>query len=279
MPGLNSTDPSSYRDSSGHIISPYYGYLPTRSVCMMFVALFGISTITHVVQATWTRKWWLLYTVCLAGSGEILGWSGRLWSSYSTLNQNPYLIQIVVTILAPTPLVAALFIIFSRITERMGTCYSRLSPRWYSRIFLTCDIIALFVQATGGGIAASSNTNSLSKLGSNIMLAGIVFQLVSLSIFSLFMAEYYFRYIHDRPVRSSDADSLSTVISFGPGREPLDLRLKLMIGGCAQVHSSCLSVPYTGRLNSPTVLVAALSRRKCTSTFSTEQWFFLRFGR
>ncbi|OBZ79482.1 hypothetical protein A0H81_01079 [Grifola frondosa] len=137
MSGLNSTDPSSYRDSSGHIISPYYGYLPTRSVCMMFVALFGISTLTHVVQAIWTRKWWLLYTICLAGSGEILGWSGRLWSSYSTLNQTPYTIH-------------------------------------------------------------------------------------------LFMVEYYFRYIHDRPVRSSGADLPS---SFVPAREPVGLRMKWMVRG------------------------------------------------
>lgn len=88
---------------------------------------------------------------------EIIGWSGRLWSSHSPLALNPYLMQcvpllslsfyalwaswmmtngcvlwvlcrITTTIIAPTPLVAANFVILGKIIAMLGTQYSRLGP-------------------------------------------------------------------------------------------------------------------------------------------------------
>ncbi|KAH8089893.1 RTA1-domain-containing protein [Cristinia sonorae] len=201
----NSTDPIFPADTFGPdgqvVKSPYYEYLVSQGVAYTFVVLFSLTTAVHIGQAIYFRMWVLFPTVVLAGVGEILGWSGRLWSSYSPLDQNPYLMQIVATILAPTPFVAALFILFSRITQKLGTQYSRLSPRWYARIFLTADIIALVVQGAGGGLAATANTDAGSNLGANIMLGGIIFQLVALVIFIGIATEYYMRYLADRPIR------------------------------------------------------------------------------
>ena len=52
-----------------------------------------ISIVGHVSEALYFRLWWLLPTVCLAGVGEIIGWIGRLISSHSPGDLNPYLIQ------------------------------------------------------------------------------------------------------------------------------------------------------------------------------------------
>lgn len=38
--------------------------------------------------------------------------------------------RITTTIISPTPLLAANFMIFARLTGSLGTQYSRLSPRW-----------------------------------------------------------------------------------------------------------------------------------------------------
>ena len=46
-----------------------------------------------------------------------------------------------------------------------------------SIIFCTIDFAALVIQALGGGIASSANTDSGSKLGADIMLVGIIIQL------------------------------------------------------------------------------------------------------
>ncbi|KIP07455.1 hypothetical protein PHLGIDRAFT_30017 [Phlebiopsis gigantea 11061_1 CR5-6] len=191
--------------------SPYH-YIPTEGVCITFIVLFGLATAAFFFSAIRFRLWWLLPTACLAGIGEIVGWAGRLWSSLNYMNSNAFLAQITCTIIAPTPFLAACFIIFSALSQRLGPAYSRLSPRWYSRIFLTCDIIALVIQGTGGGIASSADDDSTQNLGSNIMLAGIVFQLVALSIFMSLMAEFYWRFLTTRPFGGVASNSSASTL-------------------------------------------------------------------
>ncbi|VDB99988.1 unnamed protein product [Peniophora sp. CBMAI 1063] len=181
-------------------ISPY-GYVPTRAISFLFLALFGLSTATHLAQAIYFRLWFLLPTVVLCGLGELTGWSGRLWSSYNIQNDNAFLMQITTTIISPTPLIAANFIMLGRIIYRLGEGYSRLNQRWYTRIFLSCDIIALVIQGAGGGIASSANDKAGSDLGANIMLAGIIFQLVCIIIYTALAAEFLWHYVKDRPFR------------------------------------------------------------------------------
>ncbi|KAJ8489800.1 hypothetical protein ONZ51_g2711 [Trametes cubensis] len=205
-----------------------YGYVPTRYVCFTFVALFGVSTAIHLAEAIYWRMTWLLATACFAGVSEVIGWSARLWSSYSPFAQDPYIMQLCVTIIAPSPLVAALFILFGRISERLGAQYGRLSPMWYSVIFLTCDIISLVTQGVGGGIAGSSIGNiSEVNLGGNIMLAGIIFQLTSITIFVVLMIEYFVRYFVDKPLRQSQK-GIASEEAFASTRGVLTKKLQLL---------------------------------------------------
>ncbi|VDC01748.1 unnamed protein product [Peniophora sp. CBMAI 1063] len=181
-------------------VSPY-GYVPTKASCFIFLFLFGFSTATHVIQAMYFKLWFLLPTAVLCGVGELAGWTGRLMSSNNVLNHNGFLIQITSTIIAPTPLLAANFIMLGRIIGRLGEGYSRLSQQWYSRIFLTCDLVALVMQGVGGGIASSAKTDSGSNLGSNIMLVGIIFQLVGIIVYTTLAAEFLWHYAQDMPFR------------------------------------------------------------------------------
>ncbi|KAI0346926.1 RTA1-domain-containing protein [Trametopsis cervina] len=224
MSGTNFTLPNDIFD-----ISPYH-YVPTQSITILFLVLFGLSA----GQAVWYKIWWLLPTAVLAGVGETIGWAGRYWSSRNVPNGDAFRIQIVCTIISPTPLLAASFIILSRLTSILGTQYSRLSPRWYSRIFLTCDIIALIIQALGGGLADSDDA-SQSRLGSNIMLGGIVFQLVALVIFATLMVEYFVRCWRNLPregAMTSPYGSSTTLV-----RQPREI-LKLKLASAALCFST-----------------------------------------
>ncbi|TCD62118.1 hypothetical protein EIP91_007455 [Steccherinum ochraceum] len=206
------TDLASLAESSSAAAVSLYNYPgpPTRWVCYIFVVLFGVSSACHGIQTLRYRLWWLLPTVNLAAIAETLGWSMRLASTYDPTARMPFIIQTTVIVLAPTPYIAAIFIIFSRITERMGVQYTRLPPRWYSRIFLSCDIISLFIQGGGGGIASSAASGdhpdpSKSKLGGTIMLVGIIFQLISIIAFITLALEFYVRFFNDLPFRRAVA--------------------------------------------------------------------------
>ncbi|KAJ7096974.1 RTA1 like protein [Mycena crocata] len=198
-----------------------YGYVPSESVAILFLTLFGISTLLHTAQAVYFRMWWLLPTACLCGVGELIGWSGRLWSSISPRAADPYMMQITTTIIAPTPLIAVNFILLSRIITRLGPAYSRLTPRWYTRIFLTCDIIALIVQGGGGGIAASSHKPENQKLGGNVMLGGIIFQFIAICVYTACGVDFLRHYLASKPVRPT--------VSASAARGVLDQKLRLMI--------------------------------------------------
>ncbi|KIM41149.1 hypothetical protein M413DRAFT_72715, partial [Hebeloma cylindrosporum] len=187
-----------------------YGYTPSRVTAFIFITIFSISFQLHAFQAIRYRLWWLLPSACLCGTMELAGWSGRLWSTYDPLAMLPFQIQISATMLAPTPLLAANFMIFGEVIKRLGISYSRLTPRWYTVLFTTSDILSLFVQGAGGGVASGAKDVKGQKLGSNIMLAGIIFQLVVIVIFALCATEYLVRYNKGSPVskRSADPESV-----------------------------------------------------------------------
>ncbi|KAF7371327.1 RTA1-domain-containing protein [Mycena sanguinolenta] len=197
-----------------------YGYNPHEYVAIIFVVLYAISTTFHVGQATYYRMWWLFPTACLCGLGELVGWGGRLWSSMSPIAYNPFMMQIVSTVIAPTPLIAVNFILLSWIVTRLGPWYARLTPIRYAVLFITCDIIALMIQAVGGGIASTASDSSGTTLGGNIMLAGIVFQFVSIVTYSTLAADFLFHYHTDRPLRFNSN-----------GRGILEEKVKTMICG------------------------------------------------
>ncbi|SJL17058.1 related to RTA1 domain protein [Armillaria ostoyae] len=226
-----------------------YGYIPSKGIALTFIILFGISTLTHTAQTLYFRMWWAFPTIILAGCLEILGWSGRFWSSISPDLGDPFMIQITATIIGPTPLVAANFLILGAIIRILGPAYSRLSPRAYSIIFVSCDIISLVVQGGGGGIASSaSDRNDLegAKLGSNVMLAGIVFQLVVITFYAILACEFLVRYTHNRPVsklfaRKKRSDSLVTLSSPNTPRGFMDTKIKIMIFALA-FNTLCLFI-------------------------------------
>ncbi|KAF9534640.1 RTA1-like protein [Crepidotus variabilis] len=204
-----------------------YNYIPSQTVAIIVLVLFSVSTITHVAQAAWFRTWWLLPTAAFCGIIEILGWSGRLWSSISPFLEIPFQIQITCTIVAPTPLLAANFVIFGRIIERLGSQYSRLTPKWYTIIFCTCDVISLVIQGIGGGLAATADTLENANKGGNIMLGGIAFQLGVIIIFTLCATEFFIRYFKGAPIRAVQPGSRST--------GEFTSRLKIMTGAMSFV--------------------------------------------
>ncbi|KAJ7471048.1 RTA1-like protein [Mycena latifolia] len=162
----------------------HYGYVPHEGVAILFLALYGISTLFR-----------LLPTAALCGIGEILGWGGRLWSSIRPIVNTPYLMQISATIITPTPLLAATFIVFSHIVQQLGTAYSWLMPKWYTILFLPCDMIALVVQGVGDGMTSEREGPRRRQWRDILCPAAII-------LFSAIACDFLQRYLGDRPVRA-----------------------------------------------------------------------------
>ena len=72
----------------------------------------------------------------------------------------------------------------------------------YTIVFVSGDVLCLLVQAAGGGIAASASKAKTQEMGANIMVCGIVLQLLVMVLFSLLFADFVIRYTKGRPVRN-----------------------------------------------------------------------------
>lgn len=95
-----------------------------------------------------------------------------------------------------------------------GEELSRLKPIMYTRFFIGCDIISLSLQGAGGGVAASSNSSSSLSLGNNLMLAGLIFQVVILAIFGIFCLDFAIRVNRDPSGKNPAYNTLRSNMRF-----------------------------------------------------------------
>ncbi|KAJ5369017.1 RTA1-domain-containing protein [Penicillium cataractarum] len=171
-----------------------YGYIPSGAAGSAFCVLFGVSMVAHIVQFCWKRTWWCsVFAVgCFV---ELLGWAARKWSADCPYNSTAFLIQISTLIIAPVFFTAGIYILLGRYIQIFGKETSFLTPKLYLWIFCTCDVISLVIQAAGGGIASSESDdpNGNTDPGTNTMVAGIVFQLISISVFVYCGTDFFLR--------------------------------------------------------------------------------------
>ena len=95
--------------------------------------------------------------------------------------------------MAPAFWSAAIYLTLKHEVNVLGQQYSPLKAEWYPYIFVSCDIISLILQGAGGGLAATAKTQNASAVGSNVMMAGIVWQVVTLTMFGLMSVHFLLR--------------------------------------------------------------------------------------
>lgn len=102
--------------------------------------------------------------------------------------------QICCLIIAPAFIAAGIYLTLKHCVIEFGSSFSRLRPKFYTWIFIFCDILSLVLQGAGGGTAASATPGaSQQKVGTNMMIAGIVWQVCTLLAFGTLVADYVYR--------------------------------------------------------------------------------------
>ncbi|KAL5120739.1 Mitochondrial import inner membrane translocase subunit Tim17-A [Pleosporales sp. CAS-2024a] len=213
-PSATSMDPSTLTDylnlpQLGHCALPFtwdacgidyssFAYRPNKHVNMAFAILFALSTLLFLAQGIVMKKNCLGFTIAmLTGCAiEVAGYVARVLAYDDMYSDGPFLSQIVCLTIAPAFLAAGIYLCLSKIVSIFGQDNSRISARAYPRIFIACDVISLVLQATGGGIASvKAQDREDPKLGNNIMIAGLAFQVFSLLIFMLLAVDFALRTI------------------------------------------------------------------------------------
>ncbi|KAF7899540.1 hypothetical protein EAF00_003876 [Botryotinia globosa] len=92
---------------------------------------------------------------------------------------------------------------YSRILLHYGPHLSRFSPKAISITFMAADWIALTLQAAGGAIADTAATKAEMNSGTNILVAGLSFQVFGLILFMMAVVEYAFKVSGERTRRQA----------------------------------------------------------------------------
>jgi hypothetical protein len=136
------------------------------------------------------------------------------------LNNDPFSqagfkLQITLLIISPAFIAAGIYLTLKHIVISFGEEWSRLRPTWYTYIFITGDLISLALQGAGGGIAASAESGSSAQdVGTNLMIAGVIFQVVILACFGYFLVEYALRTSRRKDLLSAESIALFHTTSF-----------------------------------------------------------------
>ncbi|OCK73117.1 sphingoid long-chain base transporter RSB1 [Lepidopterella palustris CBS 459.81] len=207
----NCTDVSPLCPVTGTI----YGYYPSLPANAFFCGFFVLISIVQLALGIRYRTWTFMLALLLGTASESVGYIGRIIMHSNPFSSAGFTTQICCLIIAPAFISAGIYLTLKHLVYAFGTEFSRLRPEWYTWIFITCDIFSLVLQGAGGGIASTaSNNQTMLDVGSDLMLAGIVFQVVVLFFFGYFLVEYFVRVYSHRLSLTSYAISLSHATRF-----------------------------------------------------------------
>ncbi|KAF4494800.1 TRI7-trichothecene biosynthesis [Fusarium agapanthi] len=132
---------------------------------IVFCLIFAATGIYHIVSSFQKRKA-TSYLLAISSYIELIGWIGRTWSSKCAYNKITFLLQITTLVVAPIFVAAAIYVTLGYLIEAAG----------------------------GGGLASgAANKGKDTKPGANLMVAGIIFQLVRMTGFCILFAIFVLR--------------------------------------------------------------------------------------
>ncbi|KAG8532497.1 uncharacterized protein KY384_002374 [Bacidia gigantensis] len=171
-----------------------YGYYPNLGANAFFLALFAACLVAHTYLGLRYKTWTYLIALWFGCLGEALGYAGRIILHHNPWDGNGFDIQICCLIICPAFFAAGVYLTLKHIVIELGPSYSHLPARWYTWIFILCDILSLVLQGAGGGIAATADHGSnMIDVGNDLMMAGIVWQVITLIVFGSLCTSYALR--------------------------------------------------------------------------------------
>ncbi|KAK8015584.1 Rta1 domain protein [Apiospora marii] len=184
------------------------GYRPSLAAGVTFIIIFFSVYAYHVAMSI-TRKRWASIALAYGAFAELIGWAGRTWAAQCPYSQHAYVMQTVTLTIAPIFFTAALYMLLGQLIQIFGPESSMLSARLYTIVFLSFAFVAMIIQAVGGAMAASASRRGRSPTaGANTMIAGIIFQLATMAVFTGLTADFLRRI-------SSAASSLRSIGGVG----------------------------------------------------------------
>jgi hypothetical protein len=169
-------------DVPAYVLWPY---TPTIAAGVIAALVFLLLTLFHTWKLIKNRTWFCIPFV-IGGFAETIGYAARAAAHNDTVSTTPYIIQSTLILVAPILFAASVYMILGRLILRTDSAsYSIVRAKRVTKIFVAGDIFCFFIQAGGAGLLVSANDAAGFKRGENIILGGLILQIL---IFMFFVA-------------------------------------------------------------------------------------------
>ncbi|WZH40877.1 RTA1 like protein-domain-containing protein [Fusarium acuminatum] len=192
----------------------YYRYEPSLPTSIIFIVIFALSSALHLFQIIKTSTWFFL--PFLAGSiFETVGFIGRAIGAGQAPDYTfgPYVLQTLLLLLGPTCYAASIYMVLGRyIRQLKGEQFSLIRPSWLTKIFLLGDVISIALQGIGGGKLVNADTPDDRTTGENIIIGGLVVQVLFFGLFIAVTGLFHFRFARHSTARPFNWQRLIVVV-------------------------------------------------------------------
>lgn len=204
-------------------------YTPSIPAAVIFAILFIALTSYHTLLLV-RRRTWFCIPFLVGGLFEIIGYIARALAHNNKESVPIYTMQSLCLLLAPILFAASIYMILGRIVRVVhGEEYSLIRVNWLTKIFVGSDIFCFMIQGAGGGMLSTANTKSAVDRGNNIILGGLILQIL-IFLFFLTVAFTFQRRMQRQPTAAALNGPLGEHNGVRGGRFKTLTWKKLLIG-------------------------------------------------
>ncbi|RMJ05298.1 hypothetical protein CDV36_014035 [Fusarium kuroshium] len=187
----------------------YYKYEPSMAAAVIFIITFSASSLLHAFQLIKTKTWFFI-PFLIGSLFETIGFIGRAIGAEQSPDYTftPYVMQHLLLLLGPTCYAASIYMILGRLIRLLDAeRYALIRSSWLTKFFLLGDVISIALQGIGGGKVVNADTEDDRSTGENIIIGGLVVQIIFFSLFMIVTCLFHFR-IRKNP--TARAESIAT---------------------------------------------------------------------
>ncbi|KAJ5657867.1 uncharacterized protein N7484_001516 [Penicillium longicatenatum] len=177
-----------------------WNFCPSVAAAYLFIVLFGITTISHIVQAILHRKFYC-WVIATSGLIQTLTYIFRVLSILNPASYPDYAAWFVLILIAPLWTNAFVYMVMGRMVWNFtdDARVLRMRPWQFGLIFVILDIIAFIVQVYGAAQAAGNNVSYGTEMaGLHIYMAGVGVQQFFVLLFIIYAISFHTKVIRQR---------------------------------------------------------------------------------
>lgn len=180
------TEPSSENDAFADF--EFYRYSPSLAAAIIFALLFIASTALHAYQLIRTRTLYMI-PFLVGGFFQSIGYIARAVSATQENGEwtlGPYIVQSTLILVAPALFAASVYMHLGRVVRMVNggqtdekLLFGLIKTTWLTKVFVAGDVLSFMMQASGGGLMATSSVET----GETLVLAGLGVQIAFFGLF------------------------------------------------------------------------------------------------